>query len=91
MNNMSSEIIEAVESYHKDDEDMIAECMLYLVCANWKGRSPFWDWLESHNRCIHCGSKLKQQAYKEPHPELDGEWYETLYKLYCPVCGKDVD
>lgn len=91
MNNMSYEIIEAIESYYKDDEDMIADCMLWLANAPWKGMSPFWEWLNDNSRCDRCGSELKQRAYKEPHNEIGNGVYETLYEWYCPECEKDVD
>lgn len=91
MNNMSYEIIEAIESYYKGDEDMIAECMLWLSEAKWKGMNLFWQWLDAHCRCSWCGSKLKQQEYKEPHTEIGNGVYETLYEWYCPSCEKDVN
>lgn len=88
MNDMLYEIIEAIESYYNNDEDMIADCILWLSNAKYKGMNPFWRWLDEHNRCERCGSKLKQRKHKEPHSELDGKWYETLYEWYCPECGK---
>lgn len=91
MNSILYEIIEAIESYYKNDEDMIADCMVWLSDAPLKGMSPFWHWLDNHNRCDRCGSKLKQRAYKEPHTEIGNGVYETLYEWYCPECGKDVD
>lgn len=91
MIDMFSEIIEAIEEYYKDDEILIAECMLYLAGAKWKGYSPFCEWLNNHGRCWHCGAKLTQRAYKEPHPEVGEGVYETLYENYCPICERGVD
>lgn len=89
MNDMLYEIIEAIESYYNNDEDMIADCMLCLLYGT--NRVDAWQWLVNHDRCEYCGSKLKQRAYKEPHTEIGNGVYETLYEWYCPKCGKDVD
>lgn len=89
MDNMSYEIIEAIEAYYKNDEDMIADCMLWLLYGT--DRANVWQWLVDHDRCDVCGSKLKQRAYKEPHNEIGNGVYETLYEWYCPECEKDVD
>lgn len=91
MDNMSYEIIEAIESYYKNDEDMIADCMVWITDNKTLLIVEADDWLYKHDRCLYCGSKLKQRAYKETHNEIGNGAYETLYEWYCPECGKDVD
>ena len=90
--NMVSEVMEAVEEYFKDNEDVFVDCLLYLkglysgTQMSYQLFSAVTDKLEKMKRCPKCGEKLEWYHYQEPHDELDGCPMEDMYEPYCPNC-----
>lgn len=88
--NMSPEVLEAIHLMYEDEPDIEVDCLRYLghlsiVEANKLGTEAMLK-LEEMGRCPDCGCLVETVPYKEPHPELDGCPYETLYESYCPIC-----
>lgn len=82
---MKVEILEAITDYFKDDEDIMADCLIYLSKITPSNFSySCIDELIKRNRCTHCGMKLVEYCYKEYHPEVDA--YEDRCELVCPSC-----
>ena len=83
------EVIEAVEEYYKNDEDMIAYCLSYLrKFSNENDEFMLAEELRRIGRCPLCGGKLKEFIYKEYHPEIEGDnKFEIMHDVYCPECG----
>lgn len=83
---MYGEIIEAITNYYKDNEDIAADCLLYL--KNHSNNHYMSDFinktLNEMDRCIDCGTKLEICYYKEWHPEIGV--FENLADIYCPHC-----
>lgn len=73
--NMHYEILEALEEFYKNDEEILIDCLRYL------GED---DEVFQRGYCTNCGAKLISVSYKEYHPEVDA--YEILYDIACPVC-----
>lgn len=86
---MIGEIIDALEEYFKDEEDILSDCLMYLnscVLVN-DDIKKIKDTLYNHERCNFCGTKLAIYHYKEPHDIGDGHtYYEVLTDEYCPNC-----
>lgn len=85
---MKYDIIKAVTEYYKNDEDIMADCLIYL-----KNTTPMdfgllcVDRLLSKHRCVNCGCKMIEHTYQEYHPEIEGDIrFETMRELVCPNC-----
>ena len=89
MTDMHDEVVEAVVEYYKgSNEDIAADCLLYLVSlkdihlAYAATRE-----LEAMERCPECGSKLESYTHLVYHPEVDEPpRYEPVTEVYCPRC-----
>ena len=88
MNDMRYEIVDAVvEQYKNADEDIAADCLVYLSSLKCLPLAVTADTaLESMGRCTRCGTKLERYTHRELHTELDEPCYETLTEVYCPCC-----
>lgn len=88
MTDMHDEVIEAVVEHYKDaDEDIAADCLVYLSSLKCLPLAYTADTaLESMGRCTKCGTKLERYIHRELHTELDEPCYETLTDVYCPCC-----
>lgn len=85
---MNFEIIEAIEEYYKDDEDILVDCLVYLSKNHNKKLSYLaQDKLEEMDRCSECGSKLVPHTYEEHHTELFGNPIEYITELVCTNCN----
>ena len=89
MTDMHDEVVEAVvEHYKGDDEDIAADCLLYLAslkCLPLAIHSQIA--LDDMGRCTTCGCKLETYTHKEYHGEVDEPpYYETVTETYCPNC-----
>ena len=89
MTDMHDEVVEAVvEHYNGADEDIAADCLLYL--ASLKDTRLAYAAireLESMGRCPECGSKLESYTHMVYHPEVDEPpCYEPVTEVYCPMC-----
>lgn len=84
--NMSYEVLEAVEDKFKDDEEVLADCLVYLAHLEDKTAIEYkaMDALQAMGRCPDCGGKYEVMYYKEYHPEVDA--YEDMADMYCPNC-----
>lgn len=85
---MEYEILEAIESYYGNDEDVYASCILWLK-EHSKGmmfKFTCEEILEDMDRCPYCGEKLMKYEYDEYHDEVDA--YEHRVESYCPNCGE---
>lgn len=82
--NLSSEIIEAIVEYYKDD-DMITDLLLWLIHGN-KDKLDYACEKEllKMNRCPNCGDRMETMTHLEYHDEVDATEYIT--ELYCPTC-----
>lgn len=85
---MKIEILEAITNYFESDEDIMADCLIYLSKITPSDFSySCLDELIERDRCTNCGSKLIEHSYKEYHPEIEGDIkFETMCKLVCPNC-----
>lgn len=87
MTDMHNEVVEAVVEYYKDDDDIEADCLVYLSSLKCLPLTYTADTaLESMGRCSVCGCKLERYVHRELHTELDEPCYETLTEVYCPNC-----
>ena len=89
MTDMHDEVIEAVVAHYKDvDEDIAADCLVYLSSLKVLPLAYTADTaLESMGRCTTCGSKLELYTHQVYHPEVDEPpQYETVTEVYCPNC-----
>lgn len=88
MTEMHDEVIEAICEYYKDDEDMAADCLLYLAtlkCLPLAVHAQIA--LDSMGRCPTCGSKLESYTHQVYHSEVDEPLqHETVTEIYCPRC-----
>ena len=89
MTDMHDEVVEAVvEHYNGDDEDIAADCLVYL--ASLKDAHLAYAAIreiEAMNRCPECGSKLESYTHLVYHPEVDEPpRYEPVTEVYCPRC-----
>ena len=88
MTDMHDEVVEAVVEHYKGaDEDIAADCLVYLSSLKVMPLAYTADTaLESMGRCPVCGCKLERYTHRELHTELDEPCYETLTEVYCPNC-----
>lgn len=88
MNEMHDEVIEAVCECYKNDEDMAADCLLYLATLKCLPLAVHAQvQLDAMGRCTTCGSKLESYTHQVYHPEVDEPpQYETVTEIYCPRC-----
>jgi len=93
--NMSSEILSALLDSYNQYEDVLADCLIYLIYIAQHTKDKSYEMadrliakcqteLEDMGRCVHCGSVLKNKPYREWHQEVGA--YETLCDIYCPKC-----
>lgn len=67
-----------------DDNDAIAAVIACVAdSTNEIGRAAR-QWLNEHDRCIYCGTKLATYRGREYHSEVDA--YESYCEKYCPNC-----
>lgn len=66
-----------------DDDAIAVEIARIADGTDEMGRAAR-KWLNEHDRCIYCGSKLQVARGKEYHPEVDA--YEPYCEKYCPIC-----
>ena len=87
---MYSEIFDSLNDYFANNEDVWADCLLYLSNLNHKDlkiiQNESVKYLKKMDRCINCGNKLTVYTYKQTHSELDGQQYEVMNELICPNC-----
>lgn len=83
---MEFEIIDAVESYYKDDLDSQIDIFTWLN-DRCKNTHRFADWLEEHGCCPICGEKMIYKKIQEYHSEVDYNNIEVIYVKTCPICG----
>lgn len=83
---MYYEVVEAITTYYRKDQDMIADCLVYLknVVNDRKMESEIEDTLSFMDRCENCGKKLEVAIHREYHSEVD--CCETISIPYCPDC-----
>lgn len=88
MIDMHNEVIEAVvEQYKGADEDIAADCLVYLSSLKCLPLAVYAQvQLDAMGRCSICGCKLERYTHRELHIELDEPCYETLTEVYCPNC-----
>ena len=88
MTEMHNEVIEAVCEYYKDDEDTLADCLVYLSSLKVLSLAVHAEIeLDNMGRCSTCGCKLETYTHQEYHTEVDEPpFYETLTEVYCPNC-----
>ena len=88
MTDMRDEVVEAVVEHYKDvDEDIAADCLVYLSSRKCLPLAVTADAvLVSMGRCTRCGTKLERYTHRELHTELDEPCYETMIEVYCPCC-----
>ena len=90
--NMLPEVLEAIEEYFKNDEDVLTDCWLYLESLADDKKKVNQLVVNAENklydmgRCPNCGSPMQTYKYLEPHTELDGCPMEEMYEKYCPDC-----
>lgn len=86
--NMSDEVVDGVCVAYRDDDDTLAEILVYLSqttrdnCLIMKAC----DQIKEMDRCEHCGAKLETMTFREWHPEVDPPCYESVSEDYCPNC-----
>ncbi len=82
------EVIEAIEEYYHDDQEMIIDCMLYLknIVQIPYDIEYINNWFLSNNLCYRCGETLSTMKTREFHSEVDGGAYENFIKSYCSNC-----
>ena len=88
MIDMHDEVVDAVVEYYKGaDEDIAADCLVYLSSLKCLPLSVHAQvQLDAMGRCPVCGCKLERYIHRELHTELDEPCYETLTEVYCPNC-----
>lgn len=88
MTDMHNEVIEAVvEQYKGADEDIAADCLVYLSSLKCLPLAVYAQvQLDAMGRCSVCGCKLERYTHRELHTELDEPCYEMLTEVYCPNC-----
>ena len=89
MTDMHDEVVEAVvEHYKSADEDIAADCLVYLSSLKCLPLSVHAQvQLDAMNRCPECGSKLESYTHLVYHPEVDEPpCYEPVTEVYCPRC-----
>lgn len=89
MTDMHDEVVEAVVEHYKGaDEDIAADCLVYLSSLKVLPLSYTADTaLESMGRCPVCGCKLERYTHLVYHSEVDEPpCYEPVTEVYCPNC-----
>lgn len=87
MTDMHDEVVEAVVDYYSHNQDIAADCLVYLSnlkCLPLAVHAQVQ--LDAMGRCAVCGCKLERYTHRELHTELDEPCYETLTEVYCPNC-----
>lgn len=84
MENMISEIIDAIKEKYEHNEETLVDCLLYLqpldviICD---------DEIRRLGYCPDCGEKLQEFTWREYHPEVDTPpRFEEMSDLVCPTC-----
>ena len=85
---MHDEVVEAVVDHYSHNQDIAADCLLYL--ASLKDTRLAYAAireLEAMERCPECGCKLESYTHLVYHPEVDEPpRYEPVTEVYCPRC-----
>lgn len=84
---MEHEIIEAINMYYLQDEEMRTQIFLWLMKNSSAKMSLLCEEeIEFLGRCIDCGAKLDYEPIATTHNELDDCTIEINYEAYCPYC-----
>lgn len=88
MTDVHDEVVEAVVDYYIHNQDIAADCLLYLASLkDMRLTVAATKELEDMGRCPECGSKLESYTHLVYHPEVDEPpQYETVTEIYCPQC-----
>lgn len=88
MTEMHNEVVEAVLGYYDHNQDIAADCLVYLSSLkDLRLAVAATRELESMERCPECGCKLESYTHQVYHPEVDEPpQYETVTEVYCPQC-----
>lgn len=88
MTEMHNEVVEAVVDYYNHDQDIAADCLVYLASfKDMRLAVAATRELDAMGRCNQCGSKLEECVHTEYHTEVDEPpYYETVVDTYCPRC-----
>lgn len=88
MTDMHDEVVEAVLGYYDSNQDIAADCLLYLASLkDMRLAYAAIRELEVMERCPKCGSKLESYTHLIYHPEVDEPpYYEPVTEVYCPNC-----
>lgn len=88
MSSMFYEVLDAIESYYSNDEELQSDCVLWLskISNNTNDMSKCDDWFEKHHSCEKCGAKKEIYHYQQPQPYQEGVVYEEMYEELCPYC-----
>lgn len=88
MTDMHDEVIEAVVDYYSHNQDIAADCLLYLASLkDMRLAYAVTRELEAMERCSECGSKLESYTHQIYHSEVDEPpYYEPVTEVYCPNC-----
>ena len=92
--NMSSELLECVMEYYRDEIDneetkeLVVAILRYLYSktTDKKLRVQIDDIICSMGYCLTCGNKLRDYTYEEYHNETSPPSVEYLTETICPNC-----
>lgn len=88
MSSMFYEVLDAIEDFYKTDEEIQADCILWLkqITNDVKTQVHCDEWLDKHHRCPKCGTVLQTYNYRQPQPYQEGIVYEDMSEEFCPYC-----
>lgn len=94
MENMNSEIIDAVIEYFddkkEDSKDLIRNCLIWMKenSKNITMADRINKWFYENDYCKYCGSEMNEIHIEEIHTEILGNPVEKLIEVYCPKCDR---
>ena len=88
MTDMHDEVVEAVVDYYSHNQDIAADCLVYLASLkDMRLAMATTRELEAMGRCSECGCKVDSYTHLVYHPEVDEPpCYEPVTEVYCPRC-----
>lgn len=88
MSDMHDEVVEAVLDYYNHDQDIAADCLVYLASLkNMRLAVAATRELENMGRCPECGCKVDSYTHLIYHPEVDEPpMFEKVTEVYCQQC-----